>query len=157
MMIRNILIISMLAALSGCASSEYRTVPYTPSHTDVALTEAATSVSQSLVQLAAIQQAAHPLAAVETGPNPNTYGMGQTASIDWSGPVGSLVAQLAEATGYTVHTLGAAPGIPIVVTVNETNTPIADILRDVAFQCGKRASILVFPQTRTIELRYEND
>lgn len=156
-MIKNILFtFSVLTVITGCATHHYNAVPYTPSHTNVALTEAAASVSQSLVQLAAIEQAANPMARVAAEPDPASYGMGQPASVDWSGPVGPLVEQLANATGYRVRVLGTAPAIPILVTINEHNAPVADILRDTAFQTGKRAAILVFPQTRIIEIRYEN-
>lgn len=157
MIIKSILILSVVA-LAGCARThQYNAVPDTPSHTNIALAEAASSVSRSLVQLAQIEQAAHPLAQVAPMPNPNSFGMGQTASVDWSGPIGALVAQLAKATDYDVRVLGDEPAIPVLVTLNEQNVSIAQILRDAAFQCGKRADVLVFPQTHVIEIRYETE
>jgi defect-in-organelle-trafficking protein DotD len=31
---------------------------------------------------------------------------------------------------------------------------LADVLRDVGYQCGRRATIVVYPESRVIELRY---
>ncbi len=47
------------------------------------------------------------------------------------------------------------PSIPILVTLSERNVPVADILRDAAFQCGQRAELVVLPDSKVIEVRYE--
>ena len=62
--------------------------PYDPAMTQLA--EAATSVSQSLNTLAAIQKARTP-AYQKRLPNPATYGMTDIVSLDWSGPVEPLL------------------------------------------------------------------
>lgn len=153
------LIISVLPLLAACASNQTNTVsvsaPKNPNNEAATLTEAAASVSKSMVTLAQIEQAAHPLAELKPAPNPESYGMSLQASIDWSGPVGPLVEQLAQATHYRVRVLGTPPSIPILVTLSERNTSVADILRDTAYQCGKRADIVVLPESRIIEIRYE--
>jgi defect-in-organelle-trafficking protein DotD len=125
-----------------------------PSSTDVSLAEASYSVSQSISSLSEIAQASHPLPALDPPPNPASYGMGQLTSIDWSGPVEPLVRQLANASGYRLRVIGAKPGIPVLVTIYAKNNMLADVIRDVGYQCGRRAAIVIFPESRVIELRY---
>ena len=120
----------------------------------VKLAEAASNVSHSLVKLSAIEQAANPQAHIPTPANPSSYGMGGLASIDWSGPIGPLVARIAHATKYRLEILGTAPSIPIVVTLSKKNTPLGYILADAGYQAGTRADIAVFPRRRLMQLRY---
>jgi defect-in-organelle-trafficking protein DotD len=143
-------IISFLA-LGACASQP---PPVNPTNTDVALAEASYSVSKSIVHLSEVAQAAHPMPVLPPDPNPASYGMGQLVSIDWSGPVESLLKQLAMASNYRLRVLGARPGIPVLVTIYDKNTILADVVRDVGYQCGRRATVVVYPDTRVLELRY---
>ena len=122
----------------------------------VSLAEAADSVSHSLTQLGATEQAAYPPISVAEPPNPATYGMEIPASIEWAGPVEPLIRQIAAATNYRFKALGKKPSIPINVSVTAKNLPMGDILRDVGYQCGKRAQVIVFPSQHIIELRYAN-
>ncbi len=146
-----ILLLSALA-LSACASSPAPTNPQTSA--DVALAEASYSVSRSIVNLSEIAQSARPLPAIDPPPNPASYGMGGITSIDWSGPVEQLVKQLTDASNYRLRILGAKPAIPVLVTVYAKNIVVADALRDVGYQCGRRANIVIFPDSRVVELRY---
>lgn len=146
----NIIILAILA-LSACTS------PPPTMHLDNAdssLAEASYSVSRSLSSLSETAQAAHPLPQLAPPPNPASYGMAGLTSIDWSGPVEPLVKQIAKVTGYRVRVLGTAPAIPVIVTVYDKNMMIADILRDVGYQCGRRAAVVIYPESRVIELRY---
>lgn len=118
------------------------------------LTATAESVSKSLKELAEIDKAVHPQAKLPSPIEPEMIGMGQLGSIDWSGPVEPLVKKIAEATHYKLKVLGTAPAIPILVSITTKDTPLADILRDARFQCGKRANIVVYPANKIIELRY---
>lgn len=155
----NIRWLALLSAvlLSACASHTVDTAK--PAHNEgdssqITLAEAASSVSESLVNLAATEQAAyHPISA-HPSPDPASYGMGGTASIDWSGPVEPVVKQISESTHYQLKVIGKSPAIPIIVTVNTKEEAIGTILSNIAYQCGKRADIVVYPQTHVIELRY---
>jgi defect-in-organelle-trafficking protein DotD len=139
--------------LAGCASppANHNLDPVTTS-----LAEASYSVSRSIVSLSETAQAAHPLPALEAPPSPASYGMANLTSIDWSGPVEPLVVQLAKAaaTPYRVRILGTRPAIPVIVTLYDKNRMVADVLRDVGYQCGRRATLVVYPDSRVIELRY---
>ena len=128
--------------------------PYDTRKTDRSLAEASYAVSQSIVDLAETAQSAHPLPDVAPPPSPATYGMGGLTSVDWSGPVEPLVRQVARASNYRIRVLGTPPAIPVLITVYAKNAMLGDILRDIGYQCGRRASVLVFPESRVIEIRY---
>lgn len=159
MRIKDFILVTSLAGcvlLSGCASNHAPSTRST-SNTDpsnITLAEAATSVSNSLENLAATEQAAfHPIGN-QALPDPSTYGMGGRASIDWSGPIEPLVQQIAQTATYRLQVVGREPAVPILVTINSKNEMLGDILSNVAFQCGKRADIILYPETQVIELRY---
>lgn len=147
------LIILPFFLLYACASP---TPPkgFDVSKNEASLAEASYSVSRSVVDLAETAQAAHPLPSLAPPPSPATYGMAGLTSIDWSGPVEPLVKQIAYAANYRVRVLGTAPAIPLLVTVYAKNVMLGDVLRDVGYQCGRRGTITVFPESRVIELRY---
>jgi defect-in-organelle-trafficking protein DotD len=120
----------------------------------VALSEASYSISRSIVNLSEIAQASRPLPQLAAPPDPATYGMSELTSVDWSGPVEPLIKQLASASNYRLRVLGSSPAIPVLITMNSKNVMLADIVRDVGYQCGRRANVVVFPGSRVIELRY---
>lgn len=124
------------------------------SQADSSLAEASYAVSRSVVDLAEMAQAAHPERHPAAAPNPSSYGMGGLTSIDWSGPVEPLIQQIAQATQYRMRVLGRSPAIPVLVTVYSKNIMLGDALRDIGYQCGRRASVVIFPGSRVIELRY---
>lgn len=151
MNIKFISIASISLLLSACTS------PPPEMHldnADASLAEASYSVSRSIVSLSETAQAAHPLPKLDPPPNPASYGMAGLTSIDWSGPVEPLVKQIAKVTGYRLRVLGTAPAIPVLVSVYDKNMMVADVLRDVGYQCGRRAAVVVYPDSRVIELRY---
>lgn len=140
--------------LVSCASNHAPSARPSSDPSNVTLAEAATSVSNSLENLAATEQAAfHPIAN-QSMPDPSTYGMGGRASIDWSGPIEPLIQQVAQTAYYRVKVVGREPAVPILVTINSKNEMLGDILSNVAFQCGKRADVILYPETQVIELRY---
>lgn len=118
------------------------------------LAEASYSVSRSIVDLAEVAEAAHPLPDLAPPPSPASYGMGGLTSVDWSGPIEPLLQQIAKASDYRVRVLGTSPAIPVLVTINSKNVMLGDVLRDAGYQCGRRAAVVVFPESRVIELRY---
>lgn len=146
-----LIITTVACLLAGCAKPPAPMIQDTAS---TSLAEASYSVSRSIVSLSETAQAAHPLPELQAPPNPNSYGMGGLTSIDWSGPVEPLVRQIAKAANYQVRVLGVPPGIPVLVTVYDKNRMLADVLRDVGYQCGRRATVVVYPESRVIELRY---
>ncbi len=143
----------LFLTLSACASPK-PPQSYNVSSNQASLAEASYAVSRSMVDLAETAQAARPAHDVAPPPSPATYGMAGLTSVDWSGPVEPLIKQIATAAKYRIRVLGVAPAIPIIVTVYSTNAMLGDILRDIGYQCGRRAVVLVFPVSHVIELRY---
>lgn len=145
----------LLLALSLCAcKTPTQPQGYNVSKSEASLAEASYSVSRSLVDLAETAQAAHPLPDLAPPPSPATYGMGGLTTIDWSGPVEPLLRQVAKAANYRVRVLGTPPAIPVIVTIYAKNVMLGDVLRDIGYQCGRRAAVVIYPESRVIELRY---
>jgi defect-in-organelle-trafficking protein DotD len=142
--------------LGGCTSIKASVPNKKADPTSSSLAESASSVSQSIVNLAQTEQAANPVGA-GPAPDPSSYGMGATTSIDWSGPIAPLVQKIAQATHYRLKIIGKEPAIPVLVTVLANNEKIGNILLDVGFQAGKRASVVVYPSTQVIQLRYSGN
>lgn len=148
-----IIILSICLMLTACVPAKPPR-GYDISKSQASLAEASYAISRSIVELAESAQAAHPLPALSPPPNPATYGLGGMTTIDWSGPVGPLLRQIAKAVDYRVRILGRPPAIPVMVTVLEKQAMIGDIIRDIGYQCGTRAAVVVYPESRVIELRY---
>ncbi len=150
------IIATLALLLAGCTSmsAKKQSVADDNDPAAIQLAEAASSVSESLANLSAIERATTPLTMYKVLPNPDAYGMSGAVSVDWSGPVAPLVQKIATISGYQFRALGVPPAIPVIVTISAKDTPLAYVLRDADFQCGKKASILVYPGTRVIELRY---
>jgi len=145
-------IIALPIILSACTSTT--PAPASIDHTEASLSEASYSVSRGISSLSETAQASRPLPQLDPPPNPASYGMAGLTSVDWSGPVEPLIKQIARVTNYRMRVLGTSPAIPLLVTIYAKNTMIADIVRDIGFQCGRRAAVVVFPDSRVIELRY---
>lgn len=118
------------------------------------LTTAAKSIERSLFVLAAAKESESAPVLMTAPLITPEGGMGNTADIDWTGPIGPLVEKIARMTDYRVKVLGNEPGIPIIVTVVAKRAVIAEILQNASFQVTRRAHIVVFPCSRVIELRY---
>lgn len=121
---------------------------------NIKLAESATTISNSLSSSAAIQRATTSPLSMKQLPDPNSYNMDTLASVDWSGPIGPIVEKIAQASNYQLRVLGQPPAIPALVAINEQNTPLGYILRDLDYQAGSKANIVVYPDRRVIELRY---
>ena len=146
--------IGLCSLLAACAAPQTTLTPSNTDSTSIELAETAGAVSKSLQGLEANQQAANPPANVSAQPAAATYGMQMPISIDWDGPIGPLVSKIANIAGYQPKALGIVPPIPVIVSIHAKNTPLADILRNAGLQAGNRASIVVYPSTKVVELSY---
>jgi defect-in-organelle-trafficking protein DotD len=147
------LIVALAMLLSACAAP--KVAPgYSIDKPESSLAEASYSISKSVADLAETAQAAHPIQDIAPAPSPASYGMGGITTIDWSGPVEPLLKQIAQASNYHLRVLGTPPAIPVLVTVYKRNVMLGDALRDVGYQCGRRATVVVYPESNVIELRY---
>ena len=145
------LLLSATLLLSGCSfltkSPPHQAAGVKPDTAtpNLELTEAAVSVSRSLNELSSMEKGTRSVSRTE---------MSGTVSVDWSGPAEPLLRQIALISGYRLRVLGTNPAIPVLVSVYAKDLPLADIIRDIDLQAGKKAYVKVFPRSRIIELCY---
>lgn len=152
---RSILLASCALMLVGCCTAPCTPTPCNGSdNASVQLAEAATSISQSLTDLTAIEKTEAPPVNNKSMPFPMSYDMDQMVAMDWSGPIEPLLQRISYMSNYNLRVIGVRPPIPVLVTIYAKNTPLGYILRDANFQAASKANIMVYPGIRVIELRY---
>ena len=142
--------------IAGCASVTYKKPPYNKPSDDasIKLAEAANSVSDSMLQMARIEKVITPPNKDNTLTIPNAYNLQARASVDWSGPIAELASRIAKAAHFRLRILGKEPAIPVLISLDVQDESLAEILRDIDYQAGKRAYIHVYPNSQVVELRY---
>ena len=144
--------------LTGCNTTTkiYKKPPYNSPSDDasIKLAEAASSVSDSMLEMARIDKAVKPPPMDNILTIPNAYNLQARASVDWSGPIEELTEQIAASAHYRVRILGKIPAVPVLISINVQDQSLAEILRDIDYQARKKASIHVYPNSQVVELRY---
>ncbi len=142
--------------LTGCASNVFMKPPVNAPSDDAAikLAQAAASVSDSMMEMARVEKVITPPSKDNTLTIPNAFNLQTRASVDWSGPVEELASQIAKAAHFRLRVLGKEPALPVLVSLNVKDQSLAEILRDIDYQAGKKASIYVYPNSQVVELRY---
>ncbi|MCP0914587.1 type IVB secretion system lipoprotein DotD [Legionella sp. 27cVA30] len=142
--------------LAGCTTASYKKPPYNEPSDDatIKLAEAANSVSDSMLEMARIEKTILPANKDNTLTIPNAFNLQARATVDWSGPIQELTARVAKAAHYRLRVLGREPAIPVLISLNAKDQSLAEILRDIDYQAGKKASIYVYPNSQVVELRY---
>ena len=151
-----VLVISCLL-IGGCKSDiTFKKPPINEPSDDatIKLAEAADSVSRSMLEIARVEKTITPPSDDNTLTIPNAINLQKRASVDWSGPIGELTNRLAQAANYRFSVLGKEPAIPVLVSIDVKDESLAEILRDVDYQAGEKASIHVYPNNQVVELRY---
>lgn len=143
------------ALLVGC-SATFRKPPMNNPSDDasIKLAEAAVSVSDSMLEMAKVEKVITPPNKDNTLTIPNAYNLQARASVDWSGPIEELTQRIAKASHYNIRVLGKAPAIPVLISMSIKDASLAEILRDIDYQAGKKADIVVYPNSQVVELRY---
>jgi defect-in-organelle-trafficking protein DotD len=121
---------------------------------ETTLANAAASVTKSLDQLAKIERAVHPKAKLPPQDQAVQMSMPNLVTVDWTGPIEPIIRRIAMAADYELVILGRRPSIPVLVSLNVHDTPLATILRDIDYQSQQRATIEIYPEKKRIELRY---
>ena len=75
-------------------------------------------------------------------------------SVEWHGQMEQLLAAIAKGIGYKYRSLGKKPTIPILIDIEVSNTPIANVLLNIAYQASEKAKIGVYPSNKLIEVGY---
>lgn len=141
--------------LAGCSSTTYKNTDAVENqNADITLAQASSTISDSLTASEEIQRATTSPLSMKSLPNADAYNMDQIATIDWSGPIGPIVKKIAQASQYQLRVLGPSPALPVLISIHQKNTSLGYILRDIDYQAGSKANIVVFPDKRLIELRY---
>ncbi len=168
MNIKTLLTIPLVTLLVGCQSSNPDTVRYTyiPTSTDTTqsmdkaaqdqLSEAASSVGQSLQQLSSIQEATHPGVKMGNPLNAKIIGMERKGSLNWYGEPEPVLKEIAKSVGYKLVVLGTKPAVPATISINVKDVTIASMVRNIDYQLAlsKKGKINIYPSSKTIELQY---
>ena len=124
-----------------------------PDKVSLMMAQAADRASVAMETLAAVEQARSPGVAV--APIVDAPAELQRAiTISWNGPVEPLIKKLAARAGYSFQSMGAAPPVPVVVSVDVENMPVIDVLRSTGLQLGVRADLRVDGANRMVEIHY---
>ncbi len=149
-------VVTLLALLpAACGYSELRKPQLVaePESVDIMLAEAADRATRSLEVLAQVEQTRTPVGGAAVIPNAPPELM-KAVTFRWAGPAEPVARDLASKAGYTFQTIGDAPPAPVVVTLNVTNQPIVEVLRDLGLQLGTRADLRLDAQRRVVEIVY---
>tara|TARA_B100001093_G_C26223451_1_gene757116 strand:+ start:46 stop:567 length:522 start_codon:yes stop_codon:yes gene_type:complete len=138
----------LYTALTGAAKASR----YDEVDSNDKLAIAAASVSESLAELAQIQRSVHEVKQFKTDPNLVQIKAGRV-SIDWTGPVESLLGKIAQSTDIHYRTIGTKPPLPIIVSVTANDVLVSDLIRDVAYKIQNQAAISL-SKDKVLELRY---
>lgn len=147
------------ALITGCASGTIYKKPPSNNPSDdasIKLAEAANSVSDSMITMARIEKVITPPDKDNTLTIPNAYNLQARASVDWSGPIAEVTNRVAKAAHFRLRVLGPAPAVPILISLDLKDQSLAEILRNIDYQAGRKAYIHVYPNSEVVELRYAN-
>ena len=144
------------ALLAGCHHVTFKKPPMNNPRDDasIKLAEAAVSVSDSMLEVAKIEKVITPPNKDNTLTIPNAYNLQARASVDWSGPVEELTARVSKAAHFKLRVLGKVPAVPVLISLSIKDESLAEILRNIDYQAGKKANIYVYPNSQVVELRY---
>lgn len=146
-------------AFTGCESADkafsdgHPQVVAAPDNVSAMLADAADRASTALETLAAVEYSRTPSANLAPVGNAPTE-LRRAITVNWVGPVEPITKTLAGRAGYNFLTIGNAPPVPIVVSIDAENQPVIDVLRDVGLQLGMRGDVKVDSGRRIVEIHY---
>ena len=126
---------------------------YDEQASNVKLVEVSTSVSQSLRELAQIQRSVNSINHFKDDPMIIQAKLNDKTTIDWTGPVESVLKRFAKTSKLSFRTIGTPPPVPVIVSVNKRDVLITDLIRDIAYQVQSQASVIL-TKDRIVEVRY---
>lgn len=143
-----ILLAMVMAALTGCASAPVA------SKTDPAinrLNQAASSIQADLERLSKIKQAE--FEKVELYKPPERGPLTKKITLKWAGPIGKVLEIIALTVDYDYKVRGKAPASPVLVNVDEVQTPAFEVLEDLGWRAGKH-QVSVDAEKEIVQLTY---
>ena len=167
--------LAMLLGLGGCSSSGYAVKddfdnPYTKDlykklestvensrydeqASNIKLAESAASVSRSLQELARIERSVHNVQHVRDDSSIIQARLDGRTTVDWTGRLDTLLKKIAKTGNLKYRAVGNQPAIPLIVSVNEKDVLITDLIRNVAYQVQNQASVTL-TKDKVIQLQY---
>jgi len=139
--------------LGGCASAPSGATPEPTNVEQRMLAESAARIAEALAKLAIVEQSSRRVHAQAITPAAMPPDLRLRVAVDYQGDVKPLVYQLAQTVGYAVQTYGRATGLAPVNIQAEDRT-IGELMADIGYQAAWRCDVLVFPERRIVELRY---
>lgn len=122
-----------------------------PDPAEMRLVEAVERAELALASLARALPAPGP----ESGlPDANSLpaALRRPVTVDWTGPIETLAADLARRAGYGFAQAGRAPARPLIVAVVAKDEPLIAVLRDLGLRAGSAATLTVDAANRTVLL-----
>ncbi|WP_235603453.1 DotD/TraH family lipoprotein [Piscirickettsia litoralis] len=111
----------------------------------------------ALSSLSEISRAQHPKKETMPFENIHDKALNKSISINWYGPINSVVKNIANALGFHYQEFGKQPSLPVLVNINEKSTAALVVLQDIELQANNKATIKILPQQKIISLRYLTD
>lgn len=124
-----------------------------PTTVDLALAEAVRKSSDALATLSRVESTKNPPAFIAEVEVPEE--LKRPVTLDWHGPMPALAEMLAQRLLYRYSEIGTPNPTPIIVTVKVDGDPVHKVLEDIGLQAGSKATLVVNPGSRLIEVRHE--
>lgn len=156
--VRIVMVLGFTAAgLAACGPTNYGArnpqVAALPDKVSLMLADAADRSSTALQTLAAIEQQRTPDVAVAPIADAPPE-LQRAITINWVGPVEPILKLLADRAGYGFQTVGRAPPVAAIVSVDAENKPVIEVMRSIGLQLGVRADVSVDGTRRMVEIHY---
>lgn len=144
-----------LALSAGCAHQTLQ--PKHPSEVESALASASSRIASSWVTLGGVQEAQHPASVDYLGDYNGVVppALQTRVEMQWAGPLADLIGELASYIGWQYEKVGLMPPGGVPVFVDSKDQTIAQILREVGYQAGSRADVIVKPDEMRLEVVYD--
>ena len=123
--------------------------------TELQLTDAALRAERALIGLQQIRAAHSPELGAEM-PRMVEPELLARISMDWIGPLSSLLEDLAERAGYDFVMAGPRPVVPALVSVSVEDEALIFVLRDVGLQAGEGVLVVVDAERREVRVDWRH-
>ena len=80
--------------------------------------------------------------------------LNRPSSLTWSGPIDAGAKALSDRIGYRLVVTNDARAAPIIVSVNKSDVRILDLFEALGIAAGSQATVIVDPDNRQVEVRY---
>jgi hypothetical protein len=152
-----LLIGSGLAAtglLGGCAVAPTKSLSDDP--VAQALQQSTQQIEKAWRQVGAVSEAQNPksLDYLDDFQGKMPAALAQKISLRWAGPIAGVTKKLAHHVGWSYDAMGNAPANGVPVFIDAQNQTIGQILRNLGYQAGGSAQLIVRPDEKFIEVAY---